>query len=464
MKELKRRVEFFSFFNQKGICNHLEKMAQKGWIIDHITSATWHYRRTEPSKLHFAISYYPKASEFDPEPTEGQKRFHQFCAHTGWKLACTSAQMQIFYNEQENPTPIETEPELELQAIHASARKNFLPSYLLILVIAILQGGMFIGNLKVKPLDVLSSPSKLVIGLCFILLLLLCFVELGSYFIWHSKAKKTVAYGYLPEMPDTTAFQKGIMVIALAMFAYWMINQILVDDPLRRWIAVLMCFYAPVLLLSVNATKSFLKRRKASRGVNRTVTFAVSFFVAFAWMAMVINVTLWGISSGFLYTGEETYSHNGATWVIHQDELPLLLEDFTSVDSDIYSKERSDQESIFLGQHTMRQTVRYDIPGYIMLPELSYTVTRVKIPAMYEFCKARMIKEQQYQKYRNDHTYRLEDPQAWGAKEVYRLEDPETGVENTYLLCFEGHLVEIYFDQELTIEQKGIIGQKLKEI
>ena len=43
-----------------------------------------------------------------------------FFDHTGWQLACTSAQLQIFYNERENPIPIETDPELELQAIHAS--------------------------------------------------------------------------------------------------------------------------------------------------------------------------------------------------------------------------------------------------------------------------------------------------------------------------------------------------------
>ena len=117
MKNRKRRVELLSFYDHVGISRHLEKMAAKGWMLEKITNLGWVYRRIEPKQLHFTVSYYSKASEFDPEPTEDQKTFYDFCAHTGWQLACSSAQLQIFYNERENPTPIETDAKLEVQAI-----------------------------------------------------------------------------------------------------------------------------------------------------------------------------------------------------------------------------------------------------------------------------------------------------------------------------------------------------------
>ena len=109
MKNRKRRVELLSFYDHVGISRHLEKMAAKGWMLEKITNLGWVYRRIEPKQLHFTVSYYSQASEFDPEPTEDQKTFYDFCAHTGWQLACSSAQLQIFYNERENPTPIETD-------------------------------------------------------------------------------------------------------------------------------------------------------------------------------------------------------------------------------------------------------------------------------------------------------------------------------------------------------------------
>lgn len=97
-------------------------MAEKGWLLEEMSSYFWTYRRIAPKKIHFFVSYYPKASDFDPEPSEEQKDFQDFCAHTGWVLAGTSAQMQVFYNEREDPVPIETDPELEISTIDRAAK------------------------------------------------------------------------------------------------------------------------------------------------------------------------------------------------------------------------------------------------------------------------------------------------------------------------------------------------------
>ena len=70
MRDKKRRIQTFSFFNHTAISEHLEKMAQKGWMIERLTSFGWIYRRIKPQKIHFTVSYYPKASEFDPYPSQ----------------------------------------------------------------------------------------------------------------------------------------------------------------------------------------------------------------------------------------------------------------------------------------------------------------------------------------------------------------------------------------------------------
>ena len=69
MKDTKRRIMLPSFYNRAGISAYLEDMAAQGWMLECITRTGWLYRRTEPKHLHFTVSYYPKASEFDPEPT-----------------------------------------------------------------------------------------------------------------------------------------------------------------------------------------------------------------------------------------------------------------------------------------------------------------------------------------------------------------------------------------------------------
>lgn len=127
MRERKRRLELYSFYDHTGIERHLERMAEKGWMLEKVENNIWHYRRIRPEKLTFFVTYFPRASELDPEPGEEQKIFFDFCEHTGWKLAAVSAQQQIFYNESPDPVPIATDPQVELETVRRSARKSFLP-------------------------------------------------------------------------------------------------------------------------------------------------------------------------------------------------------------------------------------------------------------------------------------------------------------------------------------------------
>ena len=462
MRNTKRRIEPLSFFDHTGISRHLEKMAAKGWKIEKIVNTGWVYRRMEPKKLHFAVSYYPKASEFDPEPSEEQKMFHDFCAHTGWQLACTSAQMQIFYNENENPIPIETEPKLELQAIHASAKKSFIPSYILLLVLGGLNGAMWVSSLLGDPVEVLSNPTKLLTGGIWLLLGILCLVELISYFRWHAKAKIAAEHGEFLKVPSTSKFQRFALIVTAIVMIVWAVNHMILGDPLKRTVAILMCIYMPALFMIVNATKEFLKRKKASRGVNRTLTILTSFIVSFALMGAITFGTFWASNRGlFAEKEEETYEHRGTTWVIYQDEIPLVVEDLLEVEYDGYIRERRGNESLILGQYVMQQRPRLDADGYTRIPQMEYTMTFVKVPALYEWCKERLLYEREDLWGIGGQDYREEDAKSWGADEAYRLYDPVYGAENWYLLCYDGLIVEINFDWEPTPEQMKIVGEKL---
>ncbi len=89
-------------------------------------------------------------SAFDPEPSEQQVRFQEFCEHTGWKLAGTSAQLQIFYNEAEHSVPIETDAALEIETVHKAVKKGFLYAIIVVMLLGLgltilTLDGVFIG-------------------------------------------------------------------------------------------------------------------------------------------------------------------------------------------------------------------------------------------------------------------------------------------------------------------------------
>lgn len=123
-------------------------------------------------------------------------------------------------------------------------------------------------------------------------------------------------------------------------------------------------------------------------------------------------------------------------------------------------------ESIFLGQRALWQWPRREGNEHIDVPTLQYTVTIVKVPAIYNFCKNSMVNKP---KDRLDNEgnlfinhYESVDASPWQAKEAYQLHWSES-ILYKYLLCYEDRLIEIDFDWEPTVEQMWIVAEKLAD-
>ena len=92
MKEMKRRLELYSFYDHTGLERHLERMARKGWRLEKIWNNIWYYRRTRPRELKFSVTYFPEVSELDPEPW-GARQVYELTYQDGsgfsnWYLLC----------------------------------------------------------------------------------------------------------------------------------------------------------------------------------------------------------------------------------------------------------------------------------------------------------------------------------------------------------------------------------------
>ena len=124
MNNTKKILCHFSFYDQIRIQEKLEEMAEQGWMVDKPGSFTWAFKRMEPKKLKFAVTYFPSASDFDPGPTDEELTKLDFCAQDGWQLAVRWGVMQIFYNENENAVPIETEPVAQVENVRKSTKQT----------------------------------------------------------------------------------------------------------------------------------------------------------------------------------------------------------------------------------------------------------------------------------------------------------------------------------------------------
>ncbi|MBQ2927426.1 MAG: DUF2812 domain-containing protein [Oscillospiraceae bacterium] len=456
MRQTKRRLEVLTFYNHTGLEKHFEKMAQKGWLIDRISNLGWVYRKIEPKKIHFCISYYPKASEFDPEPSEGQKTFQEFCAHTGWVLACTTAQMQIFYNERENPIPIETDPVLEVETIHAAIKKSFIPAQITLMVMGALFGWINVLSLIGNPILTLSDPMKIFSACCWTMVFMLASLDLWVYFRWHRKAEEAAENGIFLETPDTSAFHWAALAVLAVLVGYLVINIAGSSDTLLQYIMTGVTIYIFALFALAEGIKRLGRKLKFSRNTNRIVTFVLVFLLSWA-MNMTITFSAMELrEQGILDRGEK---ENAA-------DAPLRMEDLLDVE-EFYMMPLIDSESIFLRYRKTSVMPHFDEEHRSVLPNMEYTILDVKMPFLYETAKAQMVKDlTQAARLNTPYEYRdrlvSSDPSPWGAGEAYYVvNDYDAAESNHYFLCYADRLVDIEFSWTPTQAQMATVGEKV---
>lgn len=451
MKMTKRRYEMFSIFDRAGLERRLAKLAEKGWLLDEIGQVFWIYRRIEPKKLTFCICCFPEAGQYDPEPTPEQQAFYELCAHAGWKLAATSGQLQVFYNERPDPVPLETDPVMTVAATHHMAKNYFLPGRFFVIAAALLYGWLQSDLWKTDPIRLLSNGSLLWGSVSVLGVFLMCVLDVGHYFLWYVRAKKAAEWGEL--LRDPGYFRMDwifYLWIAVSLAA----NLLSVPRLTAAIIGVRALMAVGIISLIATVRKWFKHEGEPAEN-SRVAILGLSFIFSFAMVSGATWLEQKGTDSNWFGDGCATYEYSGRTYINHQDELPVTVEDLVDVRYDGYTRERQTVQSFLLSQSTMTQRPRYDAADYNQMPTLEYTVVEAKLPSLYGLCRDSLLRRW---------SYSPTDPAPWGAVEAYRWSRQTGSPGNQFLLCYEDRIVTIFFDFEEegpAPAQMTLVGERL---
>lgn len=454
MSTIKREfLPLYSFYDRKGISTHLEAMAARGWMVEKMGPYAWIYRRTEPKTLTFSVTYFPKATQFDPCPTEGLETFREFCAEAGWVLACDNAQLQIFYNEDPNPTPIETDPEADFRNIHSAMQKTFLRSYWMLLAFSLFELGFFVWRLFDDPIDQFSSPLQLNAALGYLPLFLLTVAELTRYHRWSKRCHAALERGDpLPELRSA----RWLTILVFALVSVQLIGMLLASVKVSPAVAVTMGFmlvYMCLMFVLTDSIRKTLQKMRVRAWVNQAVTIGVIVALTVGMFGGMMSLIF--KTSGTWFTGSKnvtSYESNGHTFKQYHDELPLTVEDLMpgSYDSDYWSTQLlQDQSTFLLGYLEANQRPRLDAPD--KLPHLRYEIVTVKAPFLYDLCKQEFIDWLERDNDKLPSAYWDEyipvDGTLWGAAEVYQRRYSGE-FDSDFLVCWPDRIVEISFPWE----------------
>lgn len=400
--------------NRKRMIAFLQNQALKGWLFDGFGGYGWKFRKIEPKKLRFSVVYFSTSDKDNLDEKVKMEEFREFCAHDGWQFAGASESMQVFYSEKENPTPIETDPVLEVESI-VKAQGNDMGKSLAVLCVFFVLAAFFVWQEKRGSVILLLTYQW---GVWVILLCATCLLEIliftVKFKIWVKKARwEALEYGeFLDEssmmaLTDWVAYGWLVLVVTVLIFAAgWKVFL----WRMGTWgLMSAAIFIAWGRLKEKNYDKQELHWR-----------IMVMYFLIFFLGTIIADV-----ASDKLNVGFDLHAPEGSAWVQYEEVPPLDAGECT-IDL---------RETGFLARYRVESI------------DIAYTVVEVKAGFLYSLCLNDLLPDQ----------YVEVDAEPWGAEMAYRTGN---GVRN-WILCYEDRIVQIRLPEAPTSEQMALIGQRL---
>lgn len=470
-----RELNLYSYYDHAGIARHLEDMARQGWQLEKAGSTFFTYHRCDPAELHYAVVYFPKASQFDPEPPAEQREFWELCKATGWELVTSRYQMQIFCNPAKDPTPIETDPVVQVENVRTAMKKGAVRGNWAVLICSCLQIWLQFRTYSIR--DFLTQGFALLVVLVWLLLGINAIVELAAYHLWYRKAKAAAREEGVLLSPHSRRWWQILRIFFVVIIT---INLLILyldpsHSPSTRMITLVSLFCYTALILIIYGSRQLMKKKgfsaEANMGLNILIAIVGTFVLMGGLIWMSFRVADDPSLNGHQNAETISYTREGRTYTydFYRDSLPLTVEDLSDMEPDPdYSRRMDVSGTPLLREYDIRQVIPYY--SYSDAPELTYTVWEVGISSLYGPVKNSFFKDTVYTFHGQidfviPHGWVAADAAPWGALDAYQYHDEDGQPYGSYLLCYDSRFVEISFDAwnaaPPTAEQMTLVGKVL---
>lgn len=443
MSRTKRLFVPLSPYEQQAMETLLEKQAAQGWLLTKMGSWFWTFEKTDPRPLQFAVTYFSRATEYDPLPTDGQQDKEALCAQRGWHLAARRHDLQVFYTADADAPPLETDPVVRVESIYrAMVRLTIRPRLftaalcLFWMLLCFLDFRKDAIRFLCDSIDVITMP---VWGLMF----LACLVDVIACLAWHPKAYRMAeeAGTFLqPRIPLWVSW----FCLAIVVILY--IAAVFGSALPPEWFLVWLCICAAAIG-GGTLMRNHLRRKKYPSELNKAATGFAVLAVYVVGLAILMAVSISSHAGRADHVVADSYESNGRTYEIYNDSLPLSVTDLMETDAVYSSTAFADSSSPLLRQRM------YDhcpiVPQYAGAPAIWYTIYDTDFDFVQDIVVNQLLDEHQNE-VQEDGTvftdcYVPIDSAPCGAESAYQLRWSTSGLIPQYLLCWPGRVVELSF-------------------
>ena len=416
----------------------LEKQARRGWMLSKYGNMLLHFSKTEPQDIHYAVTFFPEATDFDPHMSEGQETYIDLCAAQGWTLTATKGPMQIFQTDRTDPVPIETDETYKLQAIHGAIKKSYLLGRVLLLLSMLLQLVTQWQNFQFNAFSMVSSNTSLTLVTAILLLTGYLLFETVGYFIWYHGSKQAVAEGK-PCLPTLSRFRNLLLTVPSGA-ALLLVTVLLLDasgaNARIYYLLILAATISIFVILSI--LLKWFKKLGWDGKKTRNTTMAISVLLSLA----LCGGMVWFLSTFDLHPTMQEQMED----ILHLPEPKLTLSDLTNTEDSTVNR---------------MPDVQYDIKESLLANYTSYWEDGTEGTLEYQLVEIRwnwlceLVFNTMADRYHFTDADRSHFDDRWAAEMVY------IRGEDRYIALYNGYILYVGSSSALTDDQVGRIVYQL---
>jgi hypothetical protein len=299
---------------------YLEEMAKKGWMLEKLGQGIATFKRIQPSKLRFYIDVFKDEGPLVPENTPDSREYRSLCEASGWHFITSQDYLQYFYaDEGQNPTPIQTDEELELSLV----KKTLLKREFLSIPFMIFLFRNILYDLFFTSYTFFISTTRMALGISFLIFILNNIGMIGYFLAWMIKSNRRVKKGLGMERPNLNAAKIrafafiGIQTLTLIVASIFILS----DETIRTNEIIFILIIVGMVIAIGNLFRFIVKKKGKAKDDGLYYSF-VGAFLVLAFFALMTKL-LWGV---FM---EEDYEYNN---VIPKDYPMVKVEELVERD------------------------------------------------------------------------------------------------------------------------------------
>ena len=436
----------FRLYESTSFEEYLAEMSLKGWLIEKISAndllGFMTFRKVEARKRIFCVDIFGLASDSDNRPRGQTADYVELCKAAGWEFLCKRGKMLVFFSEDENAVPIQTDEELKLHTISKETWKRIGTVFLYAFMFSFLALSRF-SRSTFEYSVVRYSGLFLTMAIAFIAIINL--ILLLDFSIWKigmqadRKAGRPIRYR-VDYIKARTAIRSVFIAGALISLSITIVSMYFETN--LSFSTGIKAFILGLVLIGFTAVYYFI--RKISKSAGQIYFIACGILLSLGIFAMFI----FGSSSG------GTYSYFGSRGIVtvsaaSHNTLPLTLEDLG------ITGEGTHESTAEVNQTFLASAKEYSEQYYVegtACNYMSYTIFSSPFDWVFE----KFIAEQQKAHFVSPDN---QLSSAWGAKSVNI--DSRGDTPSYYLIVYGDKILELQVGFALSSEQIAVIREKL---